>query len=83
MALGRSLIDNAIRYNLRGGSVEVRTETRYDHAVLTVSNTGLPIPADQVDRLFQPFRRLTTDRAGHPDGRRASRSKASGRMVIS
>jgi signal transduction histidine kinase len=27
-----------------------------------------PLPAEQVDRLFQPFQRLTADRAGHPDG---------------
>ena len=66
--MAANLIDNAIRYNLRGGSVEVRTEATYDHAVLTVTNTGLPIPADQVDRLFQPFHRLTADRCSHPDG---------------
>jgi signal transduction histidine kinase len=40
--MAANLIDNAIRYNLRGGSLEVRTETRYDHAVLTVSNTSRP-----------------------------------------
>ena len=66
--MAANLIHNAIRYNLRGGSVEVRTEATYDHAVLTVTNTGLPIPADQVDRLFQPFHRLTADRCSHPDG---------------
>jgi signal transduction histidine kinase len=63
-----NLIDNAIRYNLRGGSVEVRTETRFDHAVLTVGNTGLPVPNDQADQLFQPFQRFTADRASHPEG---------------
>jgi signal transduction histidine kinase len=66
--MAANLIDNAIRYNLCGGRVEVRTETRYDHAVLTVSNTGLSIPGDQVDRLFQPFQRLAADRTSHPDG---------------
>jgi signal transduction histidine kinase len=66
--MAANLIDNAIRYNLPGGSVEVQTETRFDHAVLTVGNTGLPVPAEQADRLFQPFQRLTADRAGHPDG---------------
>ena len=66
--MAANLINNAIRYNLRGGSVEVRTETRFDHAVLTVGNTGLPVPNDQGDQLFQPFQRLTADRAGHPEG---------------
>ena len=66
--MAANLIDNAIRYNLRDGSVEVRSEASCDHAVLTVTNTGQPIPADQVDRLFQPFQRLTADRCSHPDG---------------
>jgi signal transduction histidine kinase len=66
--MAANLIDNAIRYNVRGGSLEVRTETQYDHAVLTVINTGLPIPADQAGRLCQPFARLAADRARHPDG---------------
>jgi len=66
--MAANLIDNAIRYNLPGGRVQVRTETRYDHAVLTVANTGPLVPADQVDRLFQPFQRLIADRTSHPDG---------------
>jgi hypothetical protein len=43
--MAANLIDNAIRYNLPGGSVEVRTETQYGHALLTVANTGSPVPA--------------------------------------
>lgn len=66
--MAANLIDNAIRYNMPGGSVEVRTETRYGHALLTVANTGPPVPADKVGRLFQPFQRLPADRASHPDG---------------
>lgn len=66
--MAANLIDNAIRYNLPGGSVKVRTETRYDHALLTVANTGPPVPAEKIDQLFQPFQRLPTDRASHPDG---------------
>jgi signal transduction histidine kinase len=66
--MAANLIHNAIRYNLPGGRVEVRTETGYDHAVLIVANTGPPVPADQVDQLFQPFQRLTADRTSHPDG---------------
>jgi signal transduction histidine kinase len=66
--MAANLIDNAIRYNLPGGHVEVHTETGYDHAVLTVANTGPLVPEDQVSRLFQPFQRISPDRAGHPDG---------------
>jgi signal transduction histidine kinase len=66
--MAANLIDNAIRYNLPGGSVEVRTETRYRHALLTVANTGSPVPADKIDQLFRPFHRLPADGAIHPDG---------------
>jgi signal transduction histidine kinase len=66
--MAANLIDNAIRYNRPAGRVQVRTEIRYDHAVLTVANTGPPVPVDQVDQLFQPFQRLIADRGSHPDG---------------
>jgi signal transduction histidine kinase len=66
--MAANLIDNAIRYNVPGGSVEVRTETQNGHALLTVANTGHPVPADKVDQLFQPFQRLACDGASHPDG---------------
>jgi signal transduction histidine kinase len=31
-------------------------------AAVQVENTGLAVPAYEVDRLFEPFRRLNTDR---------------------
>jgi signal transduction histidine kinase len=66
--MAANLIDNAIQYNVPGGSVEVRTESRFGRARLTVSNTGAPVPVDKVDQLFQPFQRLPANRASHPDG---------------
>lgn len=66
--LAANLIDNALHHNLPGGQVEVITRTRDCRAVLSVANTGPVIPAEAIDRLFQPFRRLTSDRAGRSDG---------------
>ncbi|HEX6527575.1 MAG TPA: HAMP domain-containing sensor histidine kinase [Streptosporangiaceae bacterium] len=66
--MAANLIDNAIRYNMPGGSVEVRTRTAWNHAVLTVANTGPPVPADKAGQLLEPFQRLADDRVGHPDG---------------
>ena len=37
-------------------------------AIVTVSNTGPLIPPDEVDRLFQPFQRLGTERIRHASG---------------
>ncbi len=53
-----NLIDNAIDYNVDGGIVEIRTETLEAHAILTIGNTGSPIPASETGRLFEPFQRL-------------------------
>jgi signal transduction histidine kinase len=66
--MAANLIDNAIRYNIPGGSVQVRTETVWDHAVLTVVNTGPQVPQDKAGQLFEPFQRLINDRVSHPDG---------------
>ncbi len=66
--MAANLVDNAIRHNVPGGRLDVRTQTRNACAVLTVANTGPPVPDDQVSRLFQPFQRLSGDRTTHPDG---------------
>ncbi|HEY6739307.1 MAG TPA: ATP-binding protein, partial [Actinopolymorphaceae bacterium] len=59
-----NLVDNAIVHNDEGGWLEVYTGTRGEGAVLAVTNSGPQIPADQVDRLFEPFQRLGADRTG-------------------
>ena len=51
-----------------GTRLEVATETREEHAVLWVANTGPVVPAIAVEGLFEPFRRLGADRTGHQDG---------------
>jgi signal transduction histidine kinase len=63
-----NLTDNALRYNSPGGRVDVITSTRNGHAVLRVANTGPAVPADQIQRLLQPFQRLRPDRTGEPGG---------------
>jgi signal transduction histidine kinase len=63
-----NLIDNAVRYNLPGGRVEIATGTGHGRAVLSVTNTGPVIPPSEVGRLFQPFQRLSAHRGHHPAG---------------
>jgi signal transduction histidine kinase len=52
-----NLVENAIRYNRRGGTVQVSIGTSGDSALLTVANSGPVIPPEQVEELFQPFQR--------------------------
>ncbi|GHI86899.1 sensor histidine kinase [Streptomyces xanthophaeus] len=64
-----NLVQNAVRYNVPdGGWVEVTTEVQHGQAVLLVSNTGPVVPAYEVDNLFEPFRRLRTERTGSDKG---------------
>lgn len=44
------------------------TEAQPGVAVLTVANTGPVVPAYEVDNLFEPFRRLRTERTGSDKG---------------
>jgi signal transduction histidine kinase len=61
-----NLVDNAMRYNVPGGSVDVVTGSRDGQAVISVSNTGPVVPPEQVARLLEPFQRL--DRSARGDG---------------
>lgn len=64
-----NLVQNAVRYNVpEGGWVEVTTDVRHGQAVLVVSNTGPVVPAYEIDNLFEPFRRLRTERTGSDKG---------------
>ncbi|HEY2479753.1 MAG TPA: HAMP domain-containing sensor histidine kinase [Solirubrobacterales bacterium] len=63
-----NLIENAVRHNVPGGRVWVRTGTGADGAFLSVANDGAVIPATEVERLFEPFQRLGTDRTAPSDG---------------
>ncbi|MDH6181943.1 signal transduction histidine kinase [Microbacteriaceae bacterium SG_E_30_P1] len=55
-----NLLSNAIKFTPRGGTVRLALDLRDDEAVITVSDTGLGIPADELDQLFARFFRATT-----------------------
>jgi signal transduction histidine kinase len=63
-----NLVDNALRHNVPDGRVDVTTRTANSGAILAVTNTGPLIPHDSVDRLFEPFQRLATDRTAQANG---------------
>ncbi len=63
-----NLVDNGLRHNVDGGSLQVVAETRAGQAVVSVTNTGPMVSSDDVDRLFEPFRRASGDRTRTGDG---------------
>jgi len=61
----RNLIDNAIRYSPEGGNVQVRTTIVGDAAMLTVTDGGPGISADERGRVGERFYRiLGTEESG-------------------
>ena len=53
-----NLIDNAIKYNCRGGSVIVTISGTQDDSILSVTDTGIGIPAEHKERIFERFYRV-------------------------
>ena len=52
-----NLLDNAVKYNKQGGRVDVDVCSSGDDIVVTVSDTGIGVPADSIDRIFERFYR--------------------------
>jgi signal transduction histidine kinase len=59
-----NLVDNAVRYNHADGDIWISTRTMAGSSQLTVANTGPVISPDDIERIFQPFQRLS-DRTSH------------------
>lgn len=56
--LGRAiqhLLDNACKFTPRGGQVGVRVRSLHGHYELYVADSGPGIPAEQLERIFEPF----------------------------
>ncbi len=53
-----NLCDNAIKYNVKGGRVAVDVFNGQECVRLTVTDTGIGIPAEQCDRIFERFYRV-------------------------
>ncbi len=53
-----NLIDNAVKYNKQGGRADIDVRNNADSVVITVSDTGIGIPADSTDRIFERFYRV-------------------------
>ena len=57
-----NLIENAIKYNVDGGSVEVSVDGDSQNAFITVSDTGIGISEDELNKIFDRFYRVDKNR---------------------
>lgn len=63
-----NLLSNAIRYTDEGGSVEVSCSRSGEDVLIAVSDTGVGIPADKLDAIFEPFVQVDRAYAGQRQG---------------
>jgi K+-sensing histidine kinase KdpD len=60
----QNLLSNAVKYSPRGGHITVKAENySNDQLMISVSDEGIGIPAEQIDKLFQKFSRVDTSEA--------------------
>ncbi len=63
-----NLIDNAIRYTPRGGSVRLSLALGEGTIAARVADTGRGIPKEELPRIFERFYRVEKSRAEEPEG---------------
>src|ERR1700761_640231 len=63
-----NLVTNAIRYTPDGGSIKVGWQAQGNHAVFTVPDSGLGIPAADIPRLTERFYRVDRSRSRDTGG---------------
>lgn len=63
-----NLCDNAIRYNVKGGKVEVSVKDDFRKVILSVKDTGIGIPKEHQGRIFERFYRVDKSRSKQKGG---------------
>ena len=56
--LAYNLCDNAVKYNVPNGKIDIRLYRNIDTAVLEVKDTGIGIPKEHLPRIFERFYRV-------------------------
>ncbi len=63
-----NLCDNAVKYNVDGGSVRVMVGEENGHKYITVKDTGIGIPKEHIPRIFERFYRVDKSRSKSTGG---------------
>ena len=63
-----NLLSNAIKFTPEGGTIAVEALADGDWVRITVRDTGVGIPADRLETIFEPFVQLASRRAAAQEG---------------
>ena len=58
-----NLVNNSIKYSPDGGTVTLATRAEGGYALISVTDTGLGIPPDEIGHVFERFRRVRSGAA--------------------
>ena len=61
--IAANLLENAVKYNKEGGSVTVRFAREEGFVAMTVADTGIGIPAEELPRVYERFYRVDKARS--------------------
>jgi len=59
-----NLLSNAVNYSSEGGRIQILWQLAEGNLVIDVANTGVPIPPEDADRVFEPFVQSAAKRTG-------------------
>ncbi len=63
-----NLVENGIKYNVEGGALTVRLTRQGENAKLAISDTGVGIPTDSLEHIFERFYRVDKARSRETGG---------------
>lgn len=58
-----NIIENAIKYNSKNGEVHVDIQTQETQVIVKISDTGIGIPTEMKEKIFDPFVRVNKSRS--------------------
>lgn len=63
-----NIIDNAINYNVVNGKISISAESGTREALVRISDTGIGIPEDSINKIFERFYRVDQSRSRSTGG---------------
>ena len=64
----RILIDNSIKFTPKSGTIDISSEIQYEMIKITVSDSGIGIPEDEIQNIFERFYTVDKSRSKEKGG---------------
>ncbi len=58
-----NLVDNAVKFTLEGGYIEVSSKSDIEKAIIKIRNSGKGIPSEEIDKIFERFYKIDKSRS--------------------